>query len=460
MDGAPAGPGRARELWSRHVATSEFARDVLALMAGGAAAQAIGILAAPVLARLFLPADFGVFAVFVAVAAILGEVATLRYDLAVMLPEQDRDALGLAALASWIAVAISALVLAAVLLFGDVIARALGEPALRGWLLLLPASILIAGLYSVLANLAGRRRLFPRIARNRVAQSAIHAGASAGLGVAGAGAGGLIAGNLLGQAAGPLLLAPPTLAAYAGIRRTGMRGLARRYANFPRYDVLNTLVFTVALQGLVLVLARYYGSAAVGFYSFAQKILMALYVLFAGAFAQAFYQKISAAYVADRPQVPRLVVRAMDRIAIAWTVPLALVALLSIAYVPFVFGETWSELYLYVYLLAPQVYLTLVATPLSHVLKTYERQGASLAMNAALAVTRLGSLLLAGALGWSVLDALLLFSVVGTLHVALNTLIVLRLIGARPSHVVLGALFVALAAVAALAAWRAGGPLG
>ena len=77
---------------------SEFSRDVLTLMTGSTIAQAIPIAITPILTRLYMPEDFGVLALFVAVTAILGSIANGCYEFAIMLPEQDEDSINIAAL--------------------------------------------------------------------------------------------------------------------------------------------------------------------------------------------------------------------------------------------------------------------------------------------------------------------------------------------------------------------------
>lgn len=61
-------------------------------MTGTGIAQGIAFLAAPVLSRYYEPEDFTVFALFSATAAILSVVATARYELAIPLPKEDKDA--------------------------------------------------------------------------------------------------------------------------------------------------------------------------------------------------------------------------------------------------------------------------------------------------------------------------------------------------------------------------------
>ena len=108
------------------------------LASGAALAQALPLLFAPLLTRLYTPADFGVLAVFVAWLSNLAVVATARYDMAVVLPSDDADAARLMRLALLINTALCALCLLLFWPWHQAIAGALGQPALAPWLPWLP----------------------------------------------------------------------------------------------------------------------------------------------------------------------------------------------------------------------------------------------------------------------------------------------------------------------------------
>ena len=70
---------------------SEFSRNVLTLMTGTTIAQAIPIAISPILTRIYTPEDFGVFALYMAIASIIAVIATGRYEMAIMLPKEEED---------------------------------------------------------------------------------------------------------------------------------------------------------------------------------------------------------------------------------------------------------------------------------------------------------------------------------------------------------------------------------
>jgi len=113
---------------------SASARHVLTLMTGTTLAQAIALAISPILTRLYAPEQFGVFALYLSIVALLAIVATGRYELAIVLPESDVDAWHLCALALLIAAAVSVSTLLGVWIFGERIAARVGDARMADWL--------------------------------------------------------------------------------------------------------------------------------------------------------------------------------------------------------------------------------------------------------------------------------------------------------------------------------------
>ena len=69
----------------------DFLKNVSMLASGTALSQVITILIAPLLTRLFMPEDYGFFAIFISIVAILSVLATFRYEMAIILPRQSKE---------------------------------------------------------------------------------------------------------------------------------------------------------------------------------------------------------------------------------------------------------------------------------------------------------------------------------------------------------------------------------
>ena len=66
---------------------SSFATDTLKLVTGTTLAQIISVLASPLVTRLYGPEAYGLLALFNLITSIIGVIACMRYELAIMLPK-------------------------------------------------------------------------------------------------------------------------------------------------------------------------------------------------------------------------------------------------------------------------------------------------------------------------------------------------------------------------------------
>jgi len=110
-------------------------------MAGTSIAQAIPLAISPILTRIYTPKDFGVFALYISIASIISVVATGRYELAIMLPKKDDDAINLVVLSILIACCISIVTFLGISIFNAEITLLLGNPAVSNWLYFIPLSV-------------------------------------------------------------------------------------------------------------------------------------------------------------------------------------------------------------------------------------------------------------------------------------------------------------------------------
>lgn len=121
--------------------------DVRRLVTGTAIAHLISILAAPILTRLYTAEMFGMAALFTALTSILGVAACMRYELSIVLPDNDREAANLLGVALCFSVATSFLTIPIVLFGGPHVLRWVKMPELSPYLWLIPIAVWFSGLF-------------------------------------------------------------------------------------------------------------------------------------------------------------------------------------------------------------------------------------------------------------------------------------------------------------------------
>ncbi|MGW8322435.1 MAG: lipopolysaccharide biosynthesis protein, partial [Thermodesulfobacteriota bacterium] len=348
---------------------SRFVRSVAMLASGTIAGQAISVLASPILTRLYSPAEFGVFQVFLALATSVDRAVCGGYEAALVLPRSDRSAKKLLGVAIHFAVAFALLILVFFLLFGGDVLEVLDAPELEGWALLVPLQLALMGLFYSLHVFSLRRRRYDLMARARVAQALSLVVVSMGLGLAGAGFGGLIAGFMAGWFASIAFLAYPardalTFEDLRWDRRS--RAVACRYREFLTFGAPGKLLSGAALVMPVFFLSHFFSATVVGYYSLVVRVAEAPLAILGQSVSQVHMRKVVDLIQrgeAVRPYLLRLAAT-LSAISIVLAILLMVVGPDLFAWV---FGPPWREAGLYIRVLMPAlairfVTLTLIST--------------------------------------------------------------------------------------------------
>ncbi len=368
-----------------------FARGVSVLVGGTAGAQLISVLAAPLLTRLYSPEDFGLVAVYGSLLALIGVISSLRYELAIPLPEDDVEAANVAAL-SLLLVALTTLLSGVLVAFlASPIATALGVPVLADYLWLLPVGVLLGGSYTVFNYWAVRTKRFSTIASTRIRQSL----ATLAIQLAAFKLGGLalLLGQVAGQSVGTSSLARPALAmpAFRQVSWGGVKTAVKRFKQFPMYSVPGGFLNTAGRQLPPVFIAAILGPLEAGLYSLATRIIQIPLQLINQATAQVF---VSHAVEAHRQGwLDRIFIDVYLQSLHIFVLPLAFIGLVSPFVFAYIFGEAWSVAGILVAILTPWILMIALVSPLSSVVGFLNRQGTFLIFEIMMVFIRLGGLI-------------------------------------------------------------------
>ena len=212
---------------------NKLARGVSVLSGGNAIGQIITVLAAPLLTRLYTPGEFGVAALYISITLVLGVVLSLKYEVAIALPESDKEALVLVKLCLCIVVLMAVIFTCITLIYKDSVAALFKTPELANHLLFLPISVLLLGSFDVFKSWCIRKREFVSVGKARVSQVV----SSVLVQLAGAPLGSisLILGQLANQGAGSIRLGKITLgqSKFENYPLSDLWRLLVRYKKFP-----------------------------------------------------------------------------------------------------------------------------------------------------------------------------------------------------------------------------------
>lgn len=417
-------------LISRALPKNRFARSVSVLVGGTFGAQLIMVLAAPVLTRLYTPQDFGFLAVFVALLSLVSVIASLRYEFAIPLPDDDNEAAALLVLSLVMVLIVAALSAITVFLCRDMIAQMLNTPGLADYLYLVPLGTLFVGTYNVLYYWAIRMKEFTPLAKTRISQSV----ASVAIQLVGAPLGSiaLLLGQIAGYATGLFSLSLRLLRSHwsviTSVKLSNVIYVARRHKKFPLFSIWTALFNTAGVQLPAILFAALFSPADAGIYMLANRVLTMPMQLLSPAIANVFFSDAAQAYREDK--LESLVTNIHSRLAHIGMPPMLVLLIAGPDIFKQIFGPEWREAGVFAQWLVPWLYLVFITSPLSPIFGVLDKLAASMAFEGILLVVRMAAIL-AGAWLGDIMLAVAFFALGSAVCWLANLVWLIRLSGNR-----------------------------
>jgi O-antigen/teichoic acid export membrane protein len=407
----------------------EFIRNVLTLMTGTTIAQAIPVLVTPILTRMYSPGDFGVAALFLSITTIFGVIANGRYELAIVLPVEDEDAINITALSILISASLSIFLLPIVVIFNNQIAVLLNSQEIRPWLYLAPLAIFLTGLFNALSYFNVRIKKFKKIATANVYKSVVQATVRLGLGLLKTGSAGLISGQILSNLTGNSTLALDLIKnkkLLSKINRTDIKRLAKRYIDFPKFSTWSALANTLSYNLTNIFISTVYSASTLGLYSMGNTAIGMPSSLVGNAVGQVFFEKANE----ERNRTGCAVhtfnstFRGLMLIAVPTFVVLYFIVEDLFA---FVFGDEWRVAGQYAKIMLPLFFARFVTAPISTTNIVFEKQKIGLIWQTSLLLTTLVVFLFSYRMNFDIVKFLHLFSYASFLLYFIMYLIILKI---------------------------------
>ncbi len=360
-----------------------FARNVLTIMTGTTIAQAIPIVISPILTRIYTPEYLGIFALYMSITSIMSVMATGRYELSIMLPKKDEEAINILVLSIVISFFVCFMSYILVFIFNQKVSALLGNHDISSWLYFIPSTVLLTGIYQSFNYWTNRKEKYKTLAICKVVQSGTISTSGVGLGLSGFESSGLIFGQILGQCSTVIILGVNFWKNYRNlikkINKLKVIALFKKYSKFPMFDLPSSIMYAFYTNMSIIFFTNFFESSIAGMYFFANRLIKIPFSFFLISFSEVFYQKLSKSK--NKKEITKEINYFSIKILKFTFIPFVIVIYSSPLYVEFVFGDEWRELYIYIIIFSMPVYMSLLLAPYGHVLKIVNRQEISMTLH-------------------------------------------------------------------------------
>lgn len=269
----------AMKSFHRLFSTEGLSGPTLTLLSGAGVVMVIGYLALGVITRLYLPSELGIGKYFVTVMSLVGAIASLRYEDALMLPKEDQDA----AVLVWLSGAVmllTAAVLGLLSFWSVEIAGLLDFPAIAPYLPLVPLTLIFMRSGKIAEFWLVRKRAFRHISAGHVSLTLAMVTGRVGVGLPPIHANeaghiwGFIFGHFVASALFIWIAVRRSAAAILGaLHWRRIIQAAVRYRRFALFSTPSSVIGAVMGHMVVLIIPFFFSTAdsekALGFYGIA-----------------------------------------------------------------------------------------------------------------------------------------------------------------------------------------------
>jgi O-antigen/teichoic acid export membrane protein len=370
---------------------SEFNQNVLTLMTGATIAQAIPVAISPILTRIYTPEDFGVLALFIAITSIFGSIANGRYELAIMLPKKDEDAINIFALGFVITTIVSFILLLTVVIFHDHFVTILNNKEIGFWLYFIPIAVFLTGIFNLLNYFNNRKKYYSDLRNAIIVKSIVMTIIQLSIGLVKNGAIGLISGHLVSKiAANAKLIKNISKDKFliSKISKIKIIALAKRYRKFPKFSMPSGVLNNSSMQLPIVMLGSFFNAATVGFYSLSNKLISMPMVLIGNSIGHVFFQQASI-IKNDKEKLANLTEKTYFRLLYVGIVPFSVLFAFSDSIFSFIFGSEWVVAGEYAQALSLWILFVFISSPLSSLTSLLGKQKEALYFNIVILLSRI-----------------------------------------------------------------------
>jgi len=357
---------------------SSFAKNVLTLITGTTISQAIPIAISPILTRIYGPEDFGVLALFVSLITIFSAVVTGRYELAVMLPKEDKKSRSIVALCILISLVFCTVLFIVIALFHSYFVELLEDDRISTWLYFVPLVLFLVGLFNTLNYYLSRKKEFQKVAKANVSKSVSLSVSQLLFHFVKSGAFGLVLGRIISAIVAPLfLLFNLKKSDKISFNKEKLSTVAKRYIDFPKYAMWAGLFNNLALNFNNLVIPIVYSTSILGYFALVYRVLVLPFTLVSTSVGQVFFKEVSELKNQNK-NVSNVIWKVVKKMGLISVLGFG-VLFFTVEYLfVFVFGEEWRIAGIYAQYLIPMFVIRFVVSPLTLIHSAFEAHKLSL----------------------------------------------------------------------------------
>lgn len=404
-------------IYFKTILKNKFFKNFLILFSGSAIGQLIILATIPLLTRVFSIEAFGVYALFSSSIILLKPLSSLNYELAIILPKRNKDAINILAFNLIFILLFNIILFLILFILNNKIVSLLNIQRISSFIYFIPLSVFFITSISALNYWNIRINKYKKVSIGVVSKSATLSFSQLVTGLSDFKSIGLIPGLLFGQLINLIIVFKLTikdiikLVKFISWKR--MFFLASKYKDIPIFNTVSSFINTLSNEIPIFLITRFFGFGIAGVYSLAIKVSKAPPGVIGESISQVFYREASLIYNSNKDlfSFTKKTYKTLLKIALGIFTPLFIVSF----YLDFIFGAKWVDVGVMVRIIIPWLFIAFLNSPISSIIDILNKQKTIFIFNILLLLARLISLLIGIYIFNDIYVSLVLFSITGVI---------------------------------------------
>ncbi len=346
--------------------SNSFLKKTTILLVGSGFSQVINFAITSILTRLYAPEQFGSQVVFATIAFYFSLIFTGKFELAIVIPVENSKAKSIAFMSFRFLLLLSTISIPLFFINCERISQFLNQPNLVEIIWLIPASIIILGASNILNSWHTRMENYKLLTAVRILETVITGIIS--LLLFHYNLHGLIFGMIIGSgfASGLMYYYFRKQKLEKEIIRYKYIDLAKEYFDFPRHNILISLVDAFQFTGITLIISFYFGPVPAGYFALCNRVLQAPIGLLIKPISQVFIAE-SSKLVRNQGKLFPFSIAIVKRTSLISSIILIVILVEGPLLFSFIFGKSWYISGVYAQIMIPWFFIEFIKVPISQI---------------------------------------------------------------------------------------------
>lgn len=343
-------------------------RNFMSLFSATLAAQLITLLASPLISRLYTPAEFGVYNLYLATIALLIIFVTGRYEFLINIIPNEKESKNVLMLTFLFSSVTSFFILFTIIITKEIFNIEL--PFKENWILiyLIPLTLFLMGLMQGLNYFLNRNKEFSTLSTSRIIQSGTNNGSIIGFGFLNVGSAGLIVSNIIGLLISIIYIFKIKKINIKFVQENShikkLIKIASKNKAYPLFNSFSAFFDMLALQAPAFILSHFFTSTILGLYSMTTRVYGFPITIISNTISQVFLSEI--AELQRNEKSYRIVVyKTLMILGVVGIAPFILIFMAGPNLFSLIFGEEWRGAGIIAKYLSIGYYFKFVIAPLA-----------------------------------------------------------------------------------------------